>query len=365
MININNISSAYGRVNLIGEHTDYNGGLVFPTLIPEKTTVQLTLSPSHSHSSSYLVSANSNNDTISYLLGEEKNCSHWSDYLKGVTKILREENFNIFGYNININIESNLPMGSGLSSSAALIVALFRAMVNAFHLNLSDIDIAKLGQRVENEFVGARVGIMDPMVISVAQNPGQALFIDTKSLCYQTIDIPDSLEILVINSGISHSNRSGGYLKRREECEEAAKILNTTYLSDLNLQNLSEYKRLLFSQQSTTSSNAETLFKRVRHVLSENDRVLKLKDAFINLAASSSSLNLIKDLFASSHLSMKNDYEVSIPEIDRLVELVSSEPHIHGARLTGGGFGGSVVALVEKGYKEIAYKNILSKQQQL
>ncbi|MBF0209104.1 MAG: galactokinase, partial [Oligoflexia bacterium] len=174
--------------------------------------------------------------SISYKLGEEENSGNWGDYVKGVTKILKKENFKFSGF--KINVESTVPIGSGLSSSAALTVALMRAMAQAFQLDLSDLTIAKLGQRVENEFVGARVGIMDPMVISVARNPGKALYIDTATLHYETVDIPNEAEIVVINSGVSHSNRGGGYLARRRECEEVASLLKVEHLSKLNLNQL-------------------------------------------------------------------------------------------------------------------------------
>ena len=320
---------APGRVNLIGEHTDYNGGFVLPTPIPQSTRVELATREDQKVLllSSSISTANS---TAEYVLGQEYKTRQWSDYIRGVTKILKSEGYPIRGFEAHIS--SDVPMGSGLSSSAALEVATFRALREAFQLKITDLEIAKLSQRVENEFVGARVGIMDQMVSSLGE-PGFALFIDTLDLSSKKIPLPAAASLLVINSGVSHSNAHGDYNTRRAECESACRKLSISLLRETSLERLS---------QPHTLSEIET--KRARHVLTENARVLQALELF-----SDGDLAQIGELFYASHLSMKNDYEVSIPEIDLLVELAMGEKSVYGARLTGGGFGGSIVALAQAG----------------
>lgn len=321
-------ATASGRVNLIGEHTDYNGGWVLPTAIPQQTRVSLL------PREDFKVRVESLNflkgqSTFEYELGTENRRGEWTDYIQGMTQILLKDQFPIRGF--ESQIESNVPMGSGLSSSAALEVSLMRALREAFDLPLNDVQIAQIGQRAENEFVGARVGIMDQMSASLA-SPGEALFIDTQDLSFKKIPLPlDRIEILVINSGVIHSNAlSGGYNQRRTECEEICKILKITQLRDLDEQKLNDAQKFL----------PITLYKRAQHVVHENFRVLEAIQAITQ-----NEMRKLGEIFYSSHESMKNHFEISVPEIDLLVDLASKEPEVLGARLTGGGFGGSVVIL--------------------
>ncbi len=318
---------ASGRVNLIGEHTDYNGGFVLPTAISQETVVELKLNPD-----SKLVRAESSNTGKRFecALGSEKLTHSWSDYIQGVVRILSSVRTIPCGF--DIKIDSHVPMGSGLSSSAALEVALFRALNEAFDFGLQDVEIARLCQRVENEFVGARVGIMDPMACSLAR-PGSALFLDTRDLSYRVVDLPKELDLIVISSGISHRNVGGGYNERRAQCETACRELGINELRDLSVSDLPKLDRL-----------SDVLKRRARHVITENERVVQAVKAI-----EERDLPRLGHLFKESHLSMKLDYETSIPEIDLLVELTNSEPDVYGARLTGGGFGGSIVAIAKKG----------------
>lgn len=324
--------SAHGRVNLIGEHTDYNGGFVLPTPIPQAT--QVWIKP-RDDKKVHLFSVNMDNLSgrpVEYTLGEEHAQKLWTDYAQGITWVLSKNGKDIQGF--DALIESQVPMGSGLSSSAALEVALLRALNQAFNVGLEELEMARLAQQAENEFVGARVGIMDQMS-AVLSHHGEALFIDTRNLEYERIPLPlNEVELLIINSGVHHSNSQNEYNQRRAECEAASQQLGVKELRDVTDDMLDKVQAI-----------PEPLRKRVLYVLSENRRVLEAVTAlkekdFVRLGF----------LFDQSHTSMRDDYEVSVPEIDLLVELCSSRPQVYGARLTGGGFGGSIIALVQKGY---------------
>ncbi len=317
---------AYGRVNLIGEHTDYNGGWVLPTSIPQFTEVTLT-----KREDKKVIIKSSADRQFSYELGTEKHTGQWGDYLQGATKLLREAGQSFSGFEASIH--STMPEGSGLSSSAALEISFMKAIRSAFDLKLSPVEIAKIGQRIENEFVGARVGIMDQMACSLA-TLGEALFLDTYKLTYENVKLPlDKMDLLIINSGISHRlSAGGGYNERRAQCEEACRILGIKLLRDITPEELQK------------KDLPELLMKRARHVVTENARVHEAVAAI-----KESNLNRLGELFYASHNSMRDDYEVSIPEIDLLVELCSQDKKTFGARLTGGGFGGSIVAITQKG----------------
>jgi galactokinase len=231
-----------------------------------------------------------------------------------------------------LRVESDVPLGGGLSSSAALEVSLLRALREAFHLKMDDVEIAHLGQKAENDLVGAPVGIMDQMASSLADET-TALFLDTRHLSYEKVPLPAGAELVVINSGISHSNVGGEYRVRRQECERAAELLRVPQLRDLSKQDLWRLTPL-----------PEPLDRRARHVITENARVRCAVSAM-----QENDLPRLGKLLYASHASLRDDYEVSIPEIDRLVELAREEPDVYGARITGGGFGGSIVILARHG----------------
>jgi galactokinase len=328
------VAFAHGRVNLIGEHTDYNGGFVLPTNIPQKTEVAISKRNDrevHLYSANFASAASPDLNSTKYTLGDEVLGRHWSDYIKGVTFVLQKDGYELSGF--NCALISNVPIGSGLSSSAALEVAVLKGLSKLFNLEINPVEIAKLGQRVENDFVGARIGIMDQMVASLG-TAGQALFIDTRDLSYKNLSLPTSeMELLVINSGVEHSNVHGDYNQRRSECEQACELLKVRQLRDLDIDQLDRLKPL-----------PNVLARRARHVITENQRVL---DAVKALQAGQYAK--MGELFSASHASMRDDYKVSIPEIDTLVELTAAESGVLGARLTGGGFGGSIVALLKPG----------------
>lgn len=331
-------AEAPGRVNLIGEHTDYNGGFVLPTAIPQKTRIEL-VSRSDLMVRACSSASDSPGEILDYRLGEETPGRGWLDYLQGVTRILRTEGQPLHGF--EARIESNVPLGSGLSSSASLTVSLMRALRNAFGLILDDVRIARIGQRAENEFVGAMVGIMDPMAASLADQ-GTALFLDARSLVFERVPLPPGADLVVIHSGVSHNHAAGDYNTRRAECAQACRLLHVPQLRDLGP-----------ADRERVQALPETLARRAWHVITENARVQAAVEAI-----RAGDLVHLGELFQASHDSMRDDYEVSIPEIDLLVELAAKDEAIYGARLTGGGFGGSVVMLAQAGMGNVTAERI-------
>jgi galactokinase len=341
---------APGRVNLIGEHTDYNSGFVLPTTIPQVTNVQLAPSENdivrawslNAHGDAEHAQQNSSQqndargdltDGLSYRLGEEQRRHDWLDFIQGITQVLRSEGHRISGF--DVRIESTVPMGSGLSSSAALEISLLRALREAFRLPLTDTDLARIGQRAENELVGAPVGIMDQMVCSLGE-PGHALFLDTASLSYQLVPLPPSVDLIVIDSQIRHQHSSGDYRTRRSECEQACAVLQVERLRDVDPVSL--------DLSDTLEALPTPLGRRARHVVNENRRVLQMVDALRH-----ERLDECGRLLYEGHVSLRDDYEVSVPEVDQLVEIAISQEGVYGARMTGGGFGGAIVALARAG----------------
>jgi galactokinase len=318
---------APGRVNLIGEHTDYNGGYVLPTAIPQRTRVELA---PRTDDTVRAASAEVPGPAGEYRLGAETAGRDWLDYVQGVTKILRDAGHRFPGF--DLYVRSRVPIGSGLSSSAALEVSLLRALRSAFALNLDDVEIARLGQRAENQFVGARCGIMDQMAACLADEH-TALFLDARSLAYRRVPLPPGADLVVINSGVAHDHAAGDYNTRRAECEEASRLLGVPQLRDVGPADLPRVEAL-----------PEPLRRRARHVVIEDERVLEAVRALER-----GDLAELGRLFYASHRSMRDDFQVSVPAIDLLVELAKNEPAVYGARLTGGGFGGSVVLLTRAG----------------
>ncbi len=246
---------AAGRVNLIGEHTDYNGGFVLPAAIPQRTRVELT--PARGHDVE--VFSEAVGERQRYRLGDERPGRGWLDYVQGITCVAASAGHRLGGF--SARIDSTVPLGSGLSSSAALEISLLRALRGAFGLSLTDEDMARLGQRAENEFVGAPVGIMDQMAAMFADE-SNALFLDTRTLAYERVPIPADAALIVINSGVAHQHAGGDYRTRRAECERAAAELGVPQLRDAGVADLARIAQL-----------PDPLSRRARHVVTENARV--------------------------------------------------------------------------------------------
>ena len=311
-------ADAPGRANLIGEHTDYSGGFVLPVVIPRRTRVELR----RRGDDVVQVHSEQLRQTETFRLGTEAPGRGWVDHVQGVTALARPRPLGGF----DVRIDSDVPLGSGLASSAALEVALLRALRQTFGWELDDVRLALLAQRVEVEFVGAPVGVMDPMASSLGAM-GEALFIDTQTLRTQRVPLPTGLGIAVVHSGISHEHSSGDYRIRRRECEEVTRALGVPSLRALTVDDLPRVEGL-----------PPPLDRRARHVVSENARVLDAVEAL-----RSGALERLGALLAASHRSLRDDYHVSVPDLDRLVALAAEAPGVFGARLTGGGFGGAIV----------------------
>jgi galactokinase len=331
--------SAPGRVNIIGEHTDYNGGLMLPVALPQRTHVLLSrrADPLVLVRSLDIVGTSS---LEHYVLGEEQRRGRWIDYVQGVTRLARPKGRTISG--CDVLISSEVPIGKGLSSSASLQVSLLRALNRAWNLELDDLAIARGAHRAETEFVGAPVGVMDQIASSLG-NETSALLIDARTLAVQHVPIPDDVELAVLDSGIAHDHATGEYRVRRRECEEAAALLGVGQLSDLGPDELERLDAL-----------PETLSRRARHVLRENARVRATVRAFTEGDAESAGRCL-----SASHRSLRDDFEVSVPDIDRLQEIAEAEPEVFGARITGGGFGGAVVMLCRRPHAAAAAGHVI------
>jgi len=330
------IFQAPGRVNLIGEHTDYNDGFVLPCAINFYTWV--LAAPRHDRQIRVLALDYQQHDQFELPSNAghtaENPISHhhhysWANYVRGVANSLLQQGYPLQG--CDIAISGNIPKGAGLSSSASLEVALGLAFSSLSGFTLSGQDNARIGQHAENQFVGCHCGIMDQLISALGQQ-GNALLIDTRSLHCTPVAIPDTLAVLIINSNVQRGLVDSAYNERRYQCEQAASKLGLKALRDITSKELQQQQHQLSALE----------LKRARHVVSENERT--------ELAASAlqqADLALLSRLMAESHQSMQQDFEITVPAIDTLVQLVHQViGNQGGVRMTGGGFGGCVVALL-------------------
>lgn len=328
---------APGRVNLIGEHTDYNAGFVMPAAI--NLSCYAECSPRDDRKLQ-IISTNFDDECEIDL--DDRSLSaraHWSDYPVGVAVMLERAGHRLRG--ARLKLRSEVPMGSGLSSSAAVEVATACALVANADLTVDRKELALLCQKAENEFVGARVGIMDQFV-SLFGREQKALLLDCRSLEYSLLPLPLRVRLVVCNTMVKHEHASSAYNERRAQCEAGvehlAKFLpNVTALRDVTFAQLEQFGRDL----------PEVIFRRCRHVVTENARVLAAADAL-----EKGELERFGRLMAESHASLRDDYEVSSRELDLMVELASKIEGVYGARMTGGGFGGCTINLVDVDHVE-------------
>ena len=319
---------APGRINLIGEHTDYNDGLVMPVALRLGVTVQA--GPRDDRIAHLTTDAAVSPRETSYELGAERKDGTWVDRAKGVTATLGQKGIRVGGFDAGIT--SDLPLGAGLGSSAAFAIALLRALSELFDLALDDAATVRIAHAAETDFAGARAGLLDQLA-SVYGRRSEALLIDMRDRAMRTIPLPPTVELAVIDSGTRHEHATGGYNRRREECEDACRHLGIASLRELDERPLDRILERL----------PPPLDRRVRHVVTENARV---REAVAALDAKDDAK--LGELLSASHRSLRDDYEVSTAELDRLVDLAAAAGAL-GARLVGGGFGGSIIALGQRG----------------
>ena len=325
---------APGRVNLIGEHTDYNKGFVLPVAINFYTAI--AASP-RNDSIINVMALNENGSKVSINLDEAQAFDHdnsWSNYLRGVIRELRAEGYKLCG--ADLVISGNVPLGAGLSSSAALEIVTVSALTKLSGETIDGILAAKVGQRAENNFCGCSCGIMDQLVIALGESEN-AMLLDCQSLDYKSVTLPEKSSLIIINSNVKRGLVDSEYNVRREQCEEVASFFGTRSLRGITLNDL----------EANKSELDPVSYKRALHVLTENERTLKAAEVL-----ASGELKKLGSLMAASHLSMKDDFEITVPPIDTLVDIVKDVIGDEGGvRMTGGGFGGCIVALVPEEYE--------------
>ncbi|OCG18600.1 MULTISPECIES: galactokinase [unclassified Gilliamella] len=327
----NIVVQAPGRVNLIGEHTDYNEGFVLPCAIDYQTVISC-----HKRSDDLVrvIAVDYDNQQDEFWLDSpiEKHPNYrWANYIRGVVKHLKKYANNIHG--VDFTISGNVPQGAGLSSSASLEVAIAKMFQILYDLPLDGNQLALIGQEAENQFVGCNCGIMDQLISALGQTQ-HALLIDCRSLEARPVSIPKDFAVVIINSNIKRGLVDSEYNTRRQQCEAAAQALGVKALRDASLTELKNIETTL----------DPIVFKRAHHVITENERTLKAAQALVN-----GDYKLLSKLMAYSHISMRDDFEITVPAIDYLVEIIQGViGEQGGVRMTGGGFGGCVVALVPK-----------------
>ncbi|MGB3611362.1 MAG: galactokinase [Cellvibrio sp.] len=325
------VVSAPGRVNLIGEHTDYNDGFVLPAAINYRTWVAAT---PRDDRELHIIAHDFTDQFVSFHLDEEMQhdaAMPWSNYVRGVVQQLRRNHFELRGGNLFIT--GDVPAGAGLSSSASLEMALIRALTILSGESIEPKAAALMGQAAENQFVGCNCGIMDQL-ISACGEANSALLIDCRDLSTQPVAIPQDWEILVVHSGVKRGLVESEYNQRREQCEAVARHFHQKSLRDISLEQL-------------LAAEAELdplLFKRARHVLTENNRTLAAADAL-----KKGDMARLSRVMMESHASMRDDFNITVPAVDTLVDILTTAGKgLAGARMTGGGFGGCVVAIAPR-----------------
>lgn len=325
------LARAPGRVNLIGEHTDYNDGFVLPMAISGQSVIAARRRDDRLVRI-VAVDFDESRDEFSLFDAPHRNGNApWSDYVRAMVYAMAR--FGLDSAGADIAIAGDLPRGAGLSSSASLMVALGTACAGLFpHDEVTPERIALLAQRAECDFVGTRCGIMDQLV-SARATAGHALLIDCRSLECRPVSLPTDIAVMIVHSGVERGLVEGAYNARRAQCEEAARLMGIPALRDASPEQLDASRALL----------DEETYRRARHVISENDRTLAAASAL----SAGNDLRLLGRLMAASHKSMRDDFEITVPAVDGLVSLLQQAIGDEGgARMTGGGFGGAVVALL-------------------
>ena len=331
------VFTAPGRVNLIGEHTDYNDGFVLPCAIGFTTRVAIAPRPDRR----LVILSEGFPERFEFDLEKlpPTRRGAWVDYVLGVAVMLRQMEALCSG--ASVLVQGGVPIGAGLSSSAAIEVASALAFMSLNGAIFPMLQVAKICQRAENTFVGARVGIMDQFVACMGKQ-GHALRLDCRSLAYELIPIPADVRLVICNTMVKHEHASGEYNRRREECDEGVRLLSKWYPGIRALRDVSSEEL-----ERHAADLPQTILDRCRHVVNENQRVLDGSRAL-----SSGDLNRFGSLMRKSHNSLRDLYAVSCEELDLMVEAAEGQPGFYGGRMTGGGFGGCTVNLVDEQYAE-------------
>ncbi|HAB73179.1 MULTISPECIES: galactokinase [Pantoea] len=320
---------APGRVNLIGEHTDYNDGFVLPCAIDYQTVIACA---KRDDRQVRVVAVDYDNQQDSFSLDApilSVKEPMWANYVRGVVKHLQQRDASFGG--VDMVIAGDVPQGAGLSSSASLEVAVGTVFQQLYHLKLDGAAIAVNGQEAENQFVGCNCGIMDQLISALGKKD-HAMLLDCRTLGTRPVSMPKDVAVVIINSNFRRNLVGSEYNTRREQCETGARFFAQPALRDVDIDQFKAVEHELDPQVA----------KRVRHVLTENARTLEAADAL-----SKGDLKRMGELMAESHASMRDDFEITVPPIDALVEIVKAEIGDRGGvRMTGGGFGGCVVALM-------------------
>ncbi|MBJ3814472.1 galactokinase [Shimwellia pseudoproteus] len=320
---------APGRVNLIGEHTDYNDGFVLPCAIDYQTVISCA---ARDDREVRVIAADYDNQSDSFSLDApilSHDTQQWSNYVRGVVKHLQKRNPDFGG--ADLVISGNVPQGAGLSSSASLEVAVGKVFQTLYHLPLDGAQLALNGQEAENQFVGCNCGIMDQLISALGKKD-HALLIDCRTLGTKAVPMPKGVAVVIINSNFKRTLVGSEYNTRREQCETGARFFEAAALRDVTLE---QFNRVAHALDPVVA-------KRVRHVLTENARTEQAAVALAN-----GDLKLMGRLMAESHASMRDDFEITVEQIDTLVDIVKATIGDEGGvRMTGGGFGGCIVALV-------------------
>ncbi len=325
-----------GRINLIGEHTDYNGGHVFPAAITLGTYGEVSL---RSDNEFHMYSANFPDlGVITFSLDklENEKKDAWANYPKGMVKYLQEDGYPIT-HGLNIALYGNIPNGAGLSSSASIELLMGVILDEIFHLNIPRLDLVKYGKKVENEFIGVNSGIMDQFAVGMGQKD-HGIFLDTNTLKYEMVPVKlGEYLVCIMNTNKRRELADSKYNERRSECEEALARLQTK----LDIESLGELDEATFEANKDVIGD-EILIKRAKHAVYENQRTIHAKEALVK-----GDLVTFGKLLNASHASLKDDYEVTGIELDTLAETAQQVPGVLGARMTGAGFGGCGIAIVK------------------
>ena len=330
-------ASAHARVNLIGEHTDYTGGFVMPTLLENKITIKI----SETKNKEFQIYSSIYSNKVTFCDFIKSKTNDWTDYIKGCLFVFFDENKNIPIKYFNIHIHSDIPMERGISSSSALCVATIKVLNKYFNTDISYKHIAIMAQKVERDYIGVSGGIMDQMVSAIGIKR-KAFFLDCLSLKYQFLDIPSNWKFCLVDSKVQRNLRDSSYNERYNQLKKAEEEIGVEYLGSVKLKDFNE-----------NNFSSHIVYKRAKHVVSENKRVLDAKESILE-----NDIKTFGRLMNESHKSYSNDFEASTKDVD-IITKRSINSGAEGSRLTGGGFGGFTVSLIKKNNYDVWYDTMI------